>query len=469
MAATKDIANFTYYLEYDDLPNEVIEHLKLCLLDTLACGLYGSKLPWSKKVIEAVSELSDVNSHNGSRAFGQHRNFPPDHAALINGTLIHSFEFDDLHKIAVIHPGAEVIPVLLSLSEYLLNQGRPVTGKQFLLALAAGYEVGCQIGMVTGAEQLNKGFHPSATSGVFGAAAAGAKLLGLSKGQTLHAIGIAGTQASGLMSAQYEAMAKRMNPGKSAQSGVMSALLASKGFTGITNVLEVEYGGFASVFADKLIDKNDFKELGKVFEILNVGFKPYSCCGSNHTSIDSILEIIDEKGGPFTYDQIKEVNIETTTATKHHVGWEYKPSGTIGAQMNLAYATAITLLDGKCSVNQYTEKRIQSEDINKLIRKINITANEEFDSYGRDGRHHIKLKVVFTDGSEFTKEKTHAKGSMFHPLTADEVLEKYFDLTTTMFNKSDSKIILDNIINLESQNNIKDFLDELYKKHITKD
>ncbi|GEL77099.1 MmgE/PrpD family protein [Tenuibacillus multivorans] len=468
MTATKNIARFSSSLQYDDLPKEVIEHLKLCLLDSLGCGIYGSTLPWSKKVIEAVGELSGEPSE-GSSVFRQTEKYTPDHAALINGTLIHSFEFDDLHKSAVIHPGAEVIPVLLGLSEYLKNNGQEVTGEQFILALAVGYEVGCRVGMVTGSEQLNKGFHPSATSGVFGAAAAGAKILGLNEEQTLHAIGIAGTQASGLMSAQYEAMAKRMNPGKSAQSGVLSALLASKGFTGITNVLEAEYGGFASTFADTTIDENEFENLGESYEILNVGFKPYSCCGSNHTTIDSIMEIIEEKDGPFKVDQIEKVEIETTTATKHHVGWDYKPSGTIGAQMNLAYATAVSLLDGICSVEQYEDDRIQSNDVNELIQKVRIESNTEFDSFGRDGRHHIKLKLTFSDGSTVNKEKTHAKGSMFHPLKQEEVKGKFTHLMTTLYGKEIAENLLEGILSVQTYSDVNHFWNDIQKKQLVKE
>lgn len=462
MSSTKKMAEFTHSLEYHDIPSDVREHLKLCLLDAIGCGMYGSKLPWGQKLISAIQGMTTEDVPGGVSVFGQDKKFAPDHAALINGTLIHSFEFDDLHKTAVIHPGAEVLPVLLALAEHMANKGEKVTGKQFVTALAVGYEVGCQVGMVTGAEQLNKGFHPSATSGVFGAAAAGAKLLNLTYNETLHAIGIAGTQASGLMSAQYEAMVKRMNPGKSAQSGVLSALLAREGFTGITNVLEAEYGGFAKVFADKSIDDSeDFKDLGEKYEILNVGFKPYSCCGSNHTTIDSILEIIAERQDDFTAELIDQVEIGTTTATKHHVGWDYKPSGTIGAQMNLSYAAAVTILDRVCSVEQYSNDRIESSDVNHLINKIKVTINEDFDKLGREGRHSIRLKVRMKTGEVITKDKKHAKGSMFFPLTKAEVERKFLHLATILFSPAEADEKLENIKNVGDEDDIQEFLKQL--------
>jgi aconitate decarboxylase len=462
MSVTKKIAGFVSSLEYKDLSSEVVDHLYLCLLDTLGCGMYGSRLPWGQKLVKAISGMTNDNGSEGVGIFGNDcSKFSPDHAALINGTLIHSFEYDDLHKTAVIHPGAEVIPVLLALGEYMVNKGETVTGEQFITALAAGYEVGCQVGMVTGSEQLARGFHPSATSGVFGAAAAGAKLLNLNEEQTLHAIGTAGTQASGLMSAQYEAMAKRMNPGKSAQSGVMSALLAREGFTGITNVLEAEYGGFASVFAGRSIELGDFEHLGKEYEILNVGFKPYPCCGSNHTSIDSIMDIIKDRGGSLDAASIESIEIESTTATKHHVGWDYKPSGTIGAQMNLAYAVAVTTLDGVCSVEQYTDERIASEDVNAFIQKINITSNEGFDELGREGRHQIRLTVKFRNGEAVTKEKKHAKGSMFFPLSPREVEEKFTNQVAKLYGAEQAEKKLNRIKSVYKMPDIRALFDGL--------
>lgn len=461
LSTTKKIAEYVSSLAFKDIPNDVIDHLKLCLVDTIGCGLYGSRLPWGQKIINAIQSISGENVSTGASVFGQRKKFSPDHAALINGTLIHSFEFDDLHKTAVIHPGAEVIPVLLALSEYMENNGEVITAEQFLTALAAGYEVGCQIGMVTGSEQLQRGFHPSATSGVFGATAAGAKLLNLSMDETLHALGIAGTQASGLMSAQYEAMVKRMNPGKSAQSGLLSVLLAREGFTGITNVLEAEYGGFAKVFADRSFELNELNDLGNTYETLNVGFKPYPCCGSNHTAIDSILEINKEMNGPFTVDMIDQVEIETTTATKHHVGWDYQPSGTIAAQMNLQYAIAVTLLDGACTIHQYNEDRIVAPDVMDLIKKIKVTINKNFDALGREGRHHIRLKITFSNGRIITKEKRHAKGSMQFPLTKKEVENKFIDLANTIFSLTEAKQKLEDIKSIGKVKNIREFLDKV--------
>ena len=278
---TRALAEFVAGFSYKNLPSEVVSHIKFCLLDSLGCALFGSTLPWGKIITSFTKELG---KGKGALIWGDGSEVPSTSAPLANGTLIHSFEMDDLHRVGVIHPGSEAIPAADALVRHVGN----VDGKRFLTAVAVGYEVGCRVGMTGGAAQLRRGFHPSATSGTFAAGAAAAKMLRLNPVKTIHALGIAGTQAAGLMAAQHASMVKRMHPGRSAQAGVYGALLAQKGFTGIEDVLEAPYGGFCSTFIDKpnLFHLTD--RLGERFETLNVGFKPYPCCGSNHTSIDAL-------------------------------------------------------------------------------------------------------------------------------------------------------------------------------------
>src|SRR5438309_9245363 len=240
---TRALAQYIAGLSYKDIPEEVIAHIKFCLIDSLGCALFGSTLPWGKIIRSFAKELG---KGKGALIWGDGAEVPSTNAPLANGTLIHSFEMDDLHRVGVIHPGAESIPA----ADALIRRFGNVDGKRFLIAVVAGYEVGCRVGMTGGASQLRRGFHPSATSGTFAAGAAAAKMLQLDPVKTLHTLGIAGTQAAGLMAAQHSSMVKRMHPGRSAQAGVYGALLANKGFTGIEDVLEASYGGFCSTFCD---------------------------------------------------------------------------------------------------------------------------------------------------------------------------------------------------------------------------
>ena len=169
----------------------------------------------------------------------------PAAAALANGTMVHAFELDDLHKRSIVHPGSVVITPALAVAEYL--QG--VSGERFLTAIIAGYEVAARVGMSVGAAHLVQGWHPTGTHGTLGAAAAASSLLGLTDKQMQHALGIAGSQSAGLMASQFASMVKRFHAGRAAQSGVYGAFLARRGFIGITELFESSMEGTHHIFA----------------------------------------------------------------------------------------------------------------------------------------------------------------------------------------------------------------------------
>jgi len=414
---TRTLAEFVSSLSYQDIPEEVISHAKICLLDSLGCALFGSTLPWGKIITAFAKELG---TGKGALLWGDGAEVPSTSAPLANGTLIHSFEMDDLHRVGVIHPGAEAIPA----ADALARHGGAADGKTLLTAIVAGYEVGCRVAMTGGASQLRRGFHPTATSGTFAAGAAAAKMLGLDPLETLHTLGIAGTQAAGLMAAQQSSMVKRMHPGRASQAGVYGALLASKGFTGIEDILEAPYGGFCSTLCDKPNLSHLTEGLGERFETLNVGFKPYPCCGSNHTSIDALKKILRDYP-EVSGENVERITIRATRATKLHVGWAYTPNSLTTAQMNLSYCVAVLLHDRDFFVDQVMEESIHRGDVLNTTKKIEVVEDPQLEALGDEGRHGVILEVQTRDGKRYSAEVLHAKGSDKHPMTRAEVGEKF--------------------------------------------
>src|SRR5437899_5588086 len=173
-----------------------------------------------------------------------------------------------------------------------------------------------------GQEHLGQGWHSGATVGVYSAAAGAARGLRLSAGQTVHALGIAGTQSAGLMAAQYGAMVKRMHAGRAAQSGLYAALLAAAGFTGIVDVFEAPYGGFCTTFS-RSQDRFDLAALsaglGERFETMRISLKFYSCVGTNHTTLDAIR--LMQARRPFGPDEVERIVVRCSQATLEHAGW----------------------------------------------------------------------------------------------------------------------------------------------------
>jgi len=438
---TRTLAEYVAGLSYNTIPQEVISHIKLSFIDSLGCALFGSTLPWGKIITSFTSELG---KGRGAIIWGDGAEVPPTSAPLANGTLIHSFELDDLHRVGVIHPGSEAIPA----ADALVRHARRIDGKQLITAVVAGYEVGCRVGMTGGAAQLRRGFHPSATSGTFAAGAAAAKMLRLNPAKTVHALGIAGTQAAGLMAAQHSSMVKRMHAGRSAQAGVYGALLAARGFTGIEDILEAPYGGFCSTFIDRPDLSHLTNQLGERFETLNAGFKPYPCCGSNHTSIDALRKILGEHQ-EVNADDVQKIRIRTTRATKLHVGWPYEPKSLTTAQMNLSYCVAVLLHDRDFFVDQVTSKSIRRPDVLATTKKIEVLEDPQFDLLGDEGRHGVDLEVQLGDGKSYREKVLHAKGSDKSPMTRDEVLRKFRLLASRVLSRPRVAKLEETLVNLE--------------------
>src|SRR2546430_5367193 len=236
------MAEFVAGLQYERIPVDVRERLKLLILDALGCALYGAELEWCRILRRT---LLAVDQAGACGVWGTHERLSAPHAALANGAQVQSCELDDVHRAGVLHVGAVVLPALLAVAELR----RSLSGREFLAAAAAGYEVGPRVGLCMGPEHIGQGWHSGATVGVFAAGAAAARGLKLPVEKTVHALGIAGTQSAGLMAAQYGAMVKRMHAGRASQSGLYGALLAEQGFTGIENVFEAEYGGLRTTFS----------------------------------------------------------------------------------------------------------------------------------------------------------------------------------------------------------------------------
>ncbi|MEA2823903.1 MAG: aconitate decarboxylase [Alphaproteobacteria bacterium] len=415
-AFTLGIANFVAGLRYEDIPGEVKDRIKLLILDSLGCAIFGVHLEWSRILIETLAKL---DSTVGCRIWGSAKRLSAPHAVLVNGTLVQSFELDDVHRQGVLHVGAVTLPPLFALAE--LNPG--MTGRDFLTAAVAGYEVGPRVGMCMGQEHIVQGWHSGATVGVFSAAAGAAAALKLTPQQTVHALGIAGTQAAGLMAAQFGAMVKRMHAGRSAQSGFYAAVLAENGFTGITDVFENPYGGFCTTFSrstDRFNRDELISGLGERFETMRISLKLYSCVSTNHTALDAIRNMQQRR--PFGPKDIEKIIVRCSQATLEHAGWPYRPEGMTGAQLNLSYCIATLLLEGDVFVDQFSEALLADPPRLALAAKVEVHEDPAITARGAKFRHMVSVGVHLTDGTVLEDIVEAPRGSERHfPSTADVV------------------------------------------------
>jgi len=421
---TRAIAQFVSGLRYEDIPAEVIARIKLLMLDSFGCALYGTGLEWSRIL---RTTLAAVDTTSGCRVWGTGERLSAPHAALVNGTLVQSFELDDVHRQGVLHVGAVTLPPLLAVTE--LKAG--LSGRDLLRAAIAGYEIGPRVGKCMGPQHIGQGWHSGATVGVFSAAAGASAALRLSQEQTVHALGIAGTQSAGLMAAQYGAMVKRMHAGRSAQSGLYGALLAENGFTGIVDVFESPYGGFCTTFS-RSTDRFNLDELswelGRAWETLRISLKFYSCVGSNHTTLDAIRKM--QERTPFGPDDIDEIVVHGSHVTVEHVGWPYEPQGLTSAQLNLPFCVATLLIEGDVFVDQFSEAVVNDAKRIALSRKVKVLHDPAITERGSNFRHMVRVQVALKNGTRMEETVEAPRGSEKSFASEADVVRKFTTLAT---------------------------------------
>jgi len=420
---TRGIAEFVSGLRYDAIPREVRERAKLLMLDALGCALYGAHLEWCRILQRTLARLDRSRT---CAVWGTPLRLSAPHAALVNGTQVQGFELDDVHRQGVLHVGAVVLPALVAVSEL-----RRMSGREFLVSAIAGYEIGPRVGLCMGPEHIGQGWHSGATLGVFSAAAGAARGLKLGADKTVHALGIAGTQAAGLMAAQYGAMVKRMHAGRASQSGLYGALLAQGGFTGIPDVFESQYGGFCTTFS-RSHDRFKLSELtagfGETWQTMGVALKFYSCVGSNHTTLDALRELRAER--PFGPKDVKKIVVHGSQVTLDHAGWKYRPAGIASAQMNLSFCVATLLLEGDCFVGQFGEKAVADRRRLALAEKVEVRADPEITARGSKFRHAVRVEVHLADGGVLERAMETPRGSEPSFASEAQVIAKFEKLAT---------------------------------------
>jgi aconitate decarboxylase len=432
----------------EQIPGEVRERAAHLVLDGLGCALIGAQLPWSRTAVDAVLAM---DGEGPVPLIGWGRTASGPAAAVLNGTFIQGFELDDYYAPAPLHSTSLVIPALLST---VFRAGSPVSGERFLQAVVSGFETGTRVGLALhGPEMLSRGWHSGSVFGTHAAAAASGTLLGLNAAQFEDALGLAATQSAGLMAAQYEAMSKRMHHGFAARNGYYAAGLAYTGYTGIKRVFERPYGGFLSTFGEGHDpDASQVtKELGQTWNTSEITVKIHAAMGGLHPAIDAVLALAAER--KIDADDIERILIEVPTAIYHHGWWTpERPLSTIGAQMNIGYATAVALLDGHVRPEQFTAERLDADDVWRLIGRTEVReVNEQQDPDWEQPGYNTRVSLIFRGGEVLTRAINRPHGGPGDPLTNEEIREKYRALTSRVIDADRAAQIERFVLDLEDQ------------------
>ena len=408
---SEELARFVADLTYEDVPLEVRAKARTCVLDTLGAGLAGSRTDEGRRVIAAVG---DYDAGQSASLWGVARRASAPAAALVNGTLAHTRELDDFGGCG--HSGAVVVPAALAVAEHA-----GASGRQFLLAVVAGYEVAARVTEGAGGYTRHnaRGWHSTGTCGSFGAAAAAAKIMGLDVERAASAIALAGSFTGGLWAFLGDgAMSKRLHPGKAAETGVVAAYLAKKGFTGPREILEADYGGFFSTYVPRESDPDAvLKDLGTEFRIMDSGFKPYACCRSVHGALDGLFEIMRKHR--LAADGVEAIIVRGTEEMKLQVGRPIARN-TLEAQMSLPYSLAVGLLAGRASLMEYDAQWLSDPRVHGLMPKITMVADSSFVT-----EEQTEVEVATTAGDRYASGTKYATGHPRNPMTETDIEAKF--------------------------------------------
>jgi 2-methylcitrate dehydratase PrpD len=412
MDITAQLAERIHQTSYEALPHEAIHAAKRCFLDWMGVTLLGSRSQLTAYLLAVARATSSAPQ---ATIIGQRARTDMLFASLINGSASHAQDFDDVHMGTVMHPSAPLIPALLALSER-----NAYTGRAVLEAFIAGYETEARVAMATGQQHYARGWHSTATMGRIGAAAACAKLLKLSQPQTVCALGLAATQASGLRRV-FGSMAKPFHAGKAAADGLLAALLAREGFTCPGDTLEGKFGFFDVLGEQDRCPAQAVEGFGQPWQVLETTFKLHASCTLTHPAIDSALEIRRQlSGGP---DQIARILCLVPHYTMDAAG-QLEPQNSLQAKFSVYYCVALALAVGETGEEQFEDAVVQRSDLVRLRRKVHTEVVPLF------GVTESEVRVETVGGRRLAVHTTTPKGDPRNPVPDNELAYKFRGLAT---------------------------------------
>ncbi len=429
MGATRELAKFCSSLSYEDLSRDVVDRVRYLALDFLGVAVRGTLT----KQAEIVRNFAKDMGCEGGVIIGTSMRAPYQYAALANGTSSHSLELDDLSNESSAHVGVAIFPAAFAMAE--------LTGcdeKKLIEAVVSGYEVMVRLGKALNpASHYARGFHPTGTCGTFGAATAASKILNLDEGQTLSALGIAGSQAAGVMEYLTSGTwTKSLHAGWAAHNGMIAALLAKGGFKGPPTIVEGRFG-FLHAYSDDFDLEKLLAGLGDSFEIMRVSVKPYACCRYEQGPIDGILKLIKE-------NKLKAQEVEKVTLGILKAGFpiivepkelKYNPRTVVDAQLSMPFGAAVAVLYGSVSLDEYTADNLESSEVKEMMGRVSCVADAELEKvYPKHWP--ASVEIATKDGRKFSTRIDYPKGDPENPLSWEELILKFNNLSSRVFSEN---------------------------------
>lgn len=444
---SEQIAELAVGLTYDDLPEKARRKAANLVLDLLG-SMIGSKEVESSQIAAQVA--LELGGTEECTLIGYEQKIGAHSAAFGNAIQGYAFDFADDHNESNAHPSVATIPVSLALGEKL---GK--TGQEVVEAVALGNEVVCRLGAAFLGKTYYQGFHPTSTCGTFGATVSAAKLMGLDVQQTVYSLGIAGSQVGGLMAWNTSgSYTKRLQAGHPAMVGIISAMMAQKGFNGPPAIIEGRDGFLQAYSYKRQYDTNLITDgLGEEWTFADSSIKVYPCCRYSAGHLDACLEVAE------TYqpdpDQIERIFIRSSDYTIKLLAAPRKrdPQNVVDTQFSMPWQAAIALIDRKIDTETFTEENLHRPDVRKLMEKVEWVIDEEFER--RYPEHYSSaVEVTMADGTVYEAVVDDPKGDWRNPVTQEQLEAKFRSVAMREISEEQAQAIVDFVTHMEQVEDI---------------
>ena len=442
MNITAVLSEFCARLSTAQLPPEVVERTRFLILDLVGNMVRARRDAESTPAVIAMAQRLGFAPGN-ARVFGDPGTYTPAGAALVNGVMAHSLDFDDTHAAGTLHPGAPVIPAALAAAEI-----NGASGADVLAGIVAGYEVTCRIAVALPAgDHYQRGFHPTATCGAFGAAAAAARVFGLDAGGVASALGIALSQSAGsLQFLANGAWTKRFQVGWAAMAGFVAASLAREGFKGASEAIEGRHG-FLRAYAPDPTPARVIQDLGTVFELMATAVKPYPSCRYGHAGIDAMLALRDELR--LDPDDVDRVTYGLSNAGMLLVGTptdkKADPRNTVDCQFSGPFVLSAAMVTG--AMNWDTYALIDDPRIRALLPKVRCEHDPEIEA---EFPANMSGKVTIdARGRTYSKKVVVPRGEPSNFLTGEELRAKFSSLADPVLGRDRAGALADMVVRFD--------------------
>jgi 2-methylcitrate dehydratase PrpD len=453
VGVTRALAKYIVNASIEDFPPEAVQAAKAGILDCIGCMLAGCHEPLAEILSGFVGETGGTPT---TTVVGRGLKTSPPNAAWLNGAIGHALDYDDINRDLRGHPSVVVLPPALALGEHLGRSGRDV-----LLAYMVGFEVACRLGTAMSIKFSDDlGWHPTAPLGALGAGAAAAKIMGLDEERTAMALSLSASQAAGLRE-NFGTMTKPFHAGNSSRSGVVAAMLVTRGHTASMTGLEGRFGflrafsGGAGYDGDKAL-----AGLGKPFSLVQPGIeiKKYPCCGSTHRALDALFMLLDE--GRVNPAEVEAVDVEVDFDPPRSL-IHYDPHTALEGKFSMQYCIAAALVDGRVGLGSFTDAQVMRPEVRALIQRIRMVRNPGYEGKPSWIEATTQVQITLKSGKVRQQRVARSYEGPLRGVTGDDLRAKFMDCASRALDERTAKLALTELERLEKLDSLRELMETL--------